>query len=73
MNVEMVKRWNSIVKPDGALSSILIMSVFWPNALSESYYLLNGEKHLIMGNHDPCHPCQEKAEAGREIYTHAGF
>jgi len=35
---------------------------------------LNGQKYLIMGNHDTCHPRHKKrALLGREIYEAAGF
>jgi len=35
---------------------------------------LNGEKFLVMGNHDVCHPCnKKKAEAALPLYAESGF
>ena len=73
MNEEMVARWNARVDPQdtvyylGDLSlSKAAVSLFVPR--------LHGEKHLIMGNHDLCHPLhKKKAETGRQVYLESGF
>jgi calcineurin-like phosphoesterase family protein len=73
MNDEMLKRWNSVVKPD---DTGYYLGDFSLAKRSVEYFapLLNGEKYLITGNHDPCHPChKKKAEAGREVFLKAGL
>ena len=73
MNEEMVKRWNSVVGPNDTVYYLGDFSL--SNNLVEAFtQKLNGEKHLIMGNHDACHPCnKKKAAIGFEIYQRAGF
>lgn len=73
MNEEMVKRWNSVVGPGDV---VYYLGDFSLANRSVEYFAprLNGEKHLIMGNHDPCHPIhKKKAVLGEEVYRNAGF
>ena len=73
MNDEMLKRWNSVVQPG---DTVYYLGDFSLGRGPVEYFAprLHGEKHLIMGNHDPCHPChKKKAEIGRQIYLDAGF
>jgi len=55
MNRELVKRWNETVKPDDTvynLGDVAMISNRQKPALSEVLWSLNGEMHLIRGNHD---------------------
>lgn len=73
MNDEMLRRWNSVVRSDDI---VYYLGDFSLAKRPVEYFVprLNGEKYLIMGNHDPCHPChKKKAEAGKEIFLKAGF
>lgn len=73
MNEEMVKRWNSVVSPGDI---VYYLGDFSLAKRPVEYFAprLNGEKHLIMGNHDPCHPIhKKKAALGAEVYRNAGF
>ena len=73
MNEEMIKRWNEIVQPQDIVYYLGDFSLakrpvelFLPR--------LNGEKLLIMGNHDVCHPCnKKKAEPALKVYEEFGF
>ncbi len=73
MNEKMVSRWNEVVQPDDTVYYLgdfalanRAVEVFGPR--------LNGEKLLIMGNHDTCHPCHKKRAAiGERVYATAGF
>ena len=49
MNVDMVKKWNQVVKPD---DSIYHLGDFSFKDGDKLFYQLNGHKHLIIGNHD---------------------
>jgi calcineurin-like phosphoesterase family protein len=54
MNKELVRRWNAVVKPDDTVYHL--GDVFW-HAMSSAkrwryFHMLNGKKHLIVGNHD---------------------
>lgn len=73
MDAAMMRTWNEVVAPDD--------EVFYLGDFSLSAQVvrtitpkLNGTKHLIMGNHDLCHPVhKKKAAAAVEIYRDAGF
>lgn len=73
MNEFMVAQWNNIVKSDdivyylGDFSlAIRPVELFLPR--------LNGTKHLIMGNHDQCHPVHKaRAERLKDKYFEFGF
>lgn len=73
MNEEMVRRWNSIVRP---ADTVYYLGDFSMAKRPVTLFAprLHGEKHLIMGNHDACHPChKKKAESARQVYLEAGF
>jgi calcineurin-like phosphoesterase family protein len=52
MNETFIERWNSVVPPDGKVW--LLGDIFFCDAKNAAEILarLNGEKHLILGNHD---------------------
>lgn len=76
MNEEMVRRWNARVKPE---DTVYYLGDFSLSRQALTTYLprLNGEKHLIAGNHDHCHPVHYKKEAKgermRALYLETGF
>ncbi len=73
MNEELVKRWNSVVGINDIVHYLGDFSLS-KNLVEPFAARLNGEKHLVMGNHDTCHPTnKKKAEIGLEIYKRAGF
>jgi len=73
MNEEMVKRWNEVVQPEDTVYYLGDFAMAY-RAVEVFAPKLNGEKYLIMGNHDLCHPCnKKKSEIGRRVYLEAGF
>lgn len=77
MNAEMIKAWNEIVKPEDFVWYLGDFSL-WSGAVPKYLHLLNGEKHLISGNHDFTHPAKHKNnETKRQKafgeYYRAGF
>jgi len=52
MDNELIKRWNSVVKADDII--YILGDISWHNTgkTFEIFSQLNGEKHLIRGNHD---------------------
>jgi len=77
MNEELVKRWNEAVKPE---DTVYYLGDFALSQTAVTTYLprLNGEKHLIAGNHDHVHPAYykqnlAKRERRRELYLNSGF
>ncbi|OFZ81374.1 MAG: hypothetical protein A2583_15910 [Bdellovibrionales bacterium RIFOXYD1_FULL_53_11] len=73
MNEELIKRWNAVVAPDDTVYHLGDFSLAYrPVELFAPR--LHGEKHLIMGNHDLCHPRKKKKAAiGGPIYERSGF
>ena len=76
MNEHMVEKWNSVVRPDD------VVYVLGDFSLAKSPVMkyvprLNGQKHLIAGNHDHCHPIHTKNHEKRQrmiqLYLNAGF
>jgi calcineurin-like phosphoesterase family protein len=75
MNEEMVRRWNVVVGPE---DTVIYLGDF---SLSKAALCflprLNGEKHLIAGNHDACHPAHAKkphrVERFTQLYLDSGF
>lgn len=55
MNAELVSRWNSVVSPTDSV--YVIGDMFWCKGDEAVSVLkqLNGQKHLVKGNHDRCH------------------
>ena len=73
MNAEMVKRWNDLVKPKDTVYYLGDFALAY-QAVIHFTPLLNGEKILIMGNHDLCHPYnKKKTDTGKRIYRECGF
>lgn len=72
MNAELASRWNSVVKPS---DTVYYLGDFSMSARPVEYWgkQLNGEKHLIMGNHDRCHPSKKGSADVLSIYRAAGF
>ena len=77
MNQDMVRLWNETVAPTDTVYYLGDFSL-WKLAPAKYLPMLNGEKHLIAGNHDWCHPVhyKKKPQAGekfRKLYYEAGF
>jgi calcineurin-like phosphoesterase family protein len=73
MDAEMLRRWNEVVNPKDTVYYLGDFSLA-KRAVLDIAPRLHGEKHLIMGNHDACHPChKKKAEAAKQLYIEAGF
>ncbi len=76
MNRSMIGRWNARVKPEDTVLYLGDFSLS-KKPLTEILPKLHGEKHLIAGNHDHCHPSQAKSFEKRErlenLYLDAGF
>ncbi len=76
MNAEMVKRWNEVVAPGDTVYYLGDFSLAH-RAVTVFLPQLNGEKCLIMGNHDHCHPVhckkEQKCQRMRKLYYDAGF
>ena len=73
MNEVMVKRWNEVV---GVRDTVYYLGDFslGKGSIEKFVPRLNGEKYLIMGNHDACHPCnKKKAEMAVKLYEEVGF
>jgi len=63
MNQQMVERWNTVVGPEDMVYHLGDVALWTPDKLA-IVRQLNGEKHLVMGNHDTALPHQ---------YTAVGF
>ena len=73
MNEEMVRRWNTVVQPEDIVYYLGDFSLA-KRAVTVFAPRLHGQKHLLMGNHDACHPChKKKAQAALQVYVDAGF
>jgi calcineurin-like phosphoesterase family protein len=77
MNEEIIKRWNSVVRPSDFVFCLGDFSLaVRPVELFTKR--LNGHKVLIPGNHDHCHPAHyrtrvERGARMREFYNQQGF
>lgn len=76
MNAELVRRHNAIVKPEDTVFHLGDFSLHH-RAVTEFLPQLNGQHHLIMGNHDSLHPVNRrwsnKAGMLQALYRDAGF
>lgn len=73
MDAEMMRIWNEVVAPSDEVFYLGDFSLS-AQAVRTIAPKLNGTKHLIMGNHDLCHPVhKKKAATALEIYREAGF
>jgi len=52
MNLAIINNWNSVVQPEDTVYVIGDVSFGEPKATEKLLEQLNGEKHLILGNHD---------------------
>lgn len=57
MTKEMIGRWNSTVSPNDIVYHLGDFSFYGPNRTEEIFYSLNGNKHLVRGNHDNTRTC----------------
>lgn len=76
MNEKLIANYNSVVAPEDVVYHLGDFSMAFRSV--EIYpQRLNGTKHLIMGNHDFCHPSHKKGKAQPEIwkrkYLDCGF
>lgn len=60
MNEDLVKRWNSVVKPEDEVYYLGDFSLAF-RAVEIFTHRLNGVKYLIPGNHDFCHTFHKKS------------
>lgn len=76
MNEDLVRRHNEVVKPGDTVYHLGDFSLSH-RAVTVFLHRLNGEHHLIAGNHDHCHPLHykkdTKGEQMRKLYHEAGF
>lgn len=73
MRETMVTRWNEVVRPE---DTVYVLGDFSLDQRQPRQVLprLLGEKHLIVGNHDLCHPRKPKGVAkNTRMYLDAGF
>jgi calcineurin-like phosphoesterase family protein len=73
MDEIMINKWNTQVHSNDTVYYLGDFSL--SGNITESILpRLHGNKHLVMGNHDLCHPVnKKKAELGRMLYLKAGF
>lgn len=72
MNKIMIDNWNSIVSSNDIVYYLGDFSLSY-NVLMEILPILNGEKHLIAGNHDKCHPANNNKTKSFQSYIDYGF
>lgn len=75
MKIQIIERYNSVVKPEDTVFHLGDFSMHPRELIVLSR--LNGEKHLICGNHDHVHPMncksQEKKDRVMKVYLDSGF
>lgn len=62
MNEDMIKKWNSVVKPEDTVYCLGDFSMAFRSVELYSFRL-NGIKYLIPGNHDMCHSYHKKSRS----------
>lgn len=77
MNEEIIKRFNEVIKPGDTVYHLGDFSMH-ARYVTEILPRLNGEHHLIAGNHDSCHFLHykkrlEKGAKMKQLYLDAGF
>ncbi|MFC3966369.1 metallophosphoesterase [Nocardia jiangsuensis] len=73
---EIARRWDALVSPDDriwVLGDISVGGRRQETAALDWIARRPGEKHLITGNHDGCHPMRSRAAAWQAIYLASGF
>lgn len=69
MDAEIIKQWNSIIKPDDVVYHLGDVSFYNKEKTSNIIHRLNGTKYLVKGNHDRGHSNQWWREVGfKEVY-----
>lgn len=71
MNSQLMIRHNAMVKPEDIIYHLGDFSMH-PRELVRLKDL-NGQHHLIAGNHDQCHPVHKNWQKKTELYLNAGF
>lgn len=75
MTEVLVSNWNTLVCPNDTV--YLLGDFSLSKSALDTVKHLNGQIHLIAGNHDHCHPVsykkEEKGERMRQLYFDAGF
>lgn len=71
MNSQLMIRYNAMVKPEDIVYHLGDFSMH-PRELVRLKDL-NGQHHLIAGNHDQCHPVHKNYQKKTELYLKAGF
>lgn len=77
MNELMIQYYNELVKPEDTVYMLGDFSLAH-RAVTTICPRLMGNKHLIAGNHDHCHPIhakekEERLQKARKLYYEAGF
>jgi calcineurin-like phosphoesterase family protein len=72
MEREIVGRFNAVVRPDDTVWHLGDFSLEEAD-MARVLPKLNGRHHLVMGNHDGCHPCHRRAARNQRAYLAAGF
>jgi calcineurin-like phosphoesterase family protein len=62
MNEDMVKKWNSVVKPEDTVYCLGDFSLAF-RAVETYSFRLNGTRYLVPGNHDFCHSYHKKSRS----------
>lgn len=72
MNRDMIARWNEVVQPTDLVYYLgdFSMSMRGIEGIVQG---LNGEKILVPGNHDKCHPANRKKQCSFRDYKDIGF
>lgn len=74
MDEAMVERWNEVVGPDDAVYHMGDVAMGKISTTVKHVERLNGDKYLISGNHDTCHPCHKKVSSKDfKMYQDVGF
>lgn len=69
----MIRRWNQRVAPEDTVYYLGDFSLSKVERLPNIVSALNGNKLLIAGNHDKCHPANRKKAVPIEDYLKLGF
>lgn len=80
MREKLINNWNAIVMPEDTIYHLgdFAMGQNCLDTMENIMHRLNGHKHLVPGNHDPCHPAHyrskvEKGELAKQRFLDAGF
>ncbi len=73
MHEVMVERWNQVVRPGDLVWCLGDVAMGDRRTNLEWVRRLNGNKRLLPGNHDNCHPMHKRAAAWTPVYEGVGF